>query len=1170
MIKLKKHFFLLKKRKLYERLDFYPFLILKILILFVLFLYKVKYISYYIFIFGAVYFVQMSLMLMKKVFINFEILIGFYSSNNIDNATHVKVSIISNYIRLNNRIIICKIIRECNIIKIEIDKLIYIYDKTKKQFYHSKYEILKETKLSKYLELKPIKKSELAEKKAKYGSNEIDITSPSFFSLYKEHIISPFFIFLFLCSLIRFFDNNSYKYIFSLILTLVFEISITWKEIYHSAALKNIKAPAHYVYVYRDDEWSLVSSVDIYPGDIISLTDGYSYKNIKEKDKNIKDSLIFKISNLLNNIKIKQQERKNQKSLNAVLNKYKEKDVLPVTCDLLILSGKAIVNESMLNGECLPQIKDSISNINKIYQNTDVLLDLKKTHRNMVIFSGTKIQQIEPSKKLMPVNIKKSPPNNGIICLVLKTGFSSYQGKILHNLLFYKEERPLYFKKNQISLIIILFILALLASIHILFEAKKREELTNLTILRIIIIMTSIVPVDLPVQISLIMHRCISYFESKSIICTEPSKIPYAGNIDVCCFDLIGTLTTNEFNILGVINVDDNDDIITSCIDCDENVISILLGCNNLNNLEGKIFGEPIDISIMKEIKGKITSNELSCKNRKIKIIPIKKFIFESELKRITVLTKFYKENDKDKYTIRVMCKGAPEEIKKLLKEVPNNYDECYIKWAKKGYHIIALAYNDNNKYDYNTERDVLEKDLIFAGFCIFEIQIKEKVDKYIIELINSKYNISVITGESLLTSIQIINQFGYPSKYLSLNVQGNNLFWKEIDSNRIIQETKSIEDIKLLINEYILCITSEEYKKLNNSTLSFTNKYKILEFINLYCRMSEKDKIEIIRNLKLCGRNPLMCGDGTNDLGALKLSNIGVTILNIKESVVDKKDFVYFEENTIIKNWDTTAVTPFISKGESIKCIKNILLMGQYSILLNIQMHKIFIINTISNIYINSILALKGIKISEHQHLILSFVISIFFLMFSKGKTHNKLNPNKIKEGIFAIKNIISIIGQIFINIASMNLLLYFIRKDDPFLLGQENSLDEQFRPNVNNSIIYVFQILNQVNIFIANYQGEPFMESVNKNSSIMKIIFAILSIGFVYIFNLFPQINDGFELVALPEENYFRFFIIFILILNLGFYYILEKWKNIFCLYETNESNNNKKKRDLYYYYY
>ena len=1167
MIKLKKHFFLLKKRKLYERLDFYSFLIIKLLILFILFAYKVKYILYYILSFGSVYFLQISLILLKRVFINFEIVIDFFSSNNIDNSTHVKVSLISNDIHLNNRIIICKIIRECNIIKIEIDKLIYIYDKIKNQFYHSKYEILKKKKLSEYLELKPISNSELVEKKAKYGSNKIDITSPSFFNLYKENINSPFFRFLFLCSLIRFFDNNSYKYIISLIMALIFEISITWKGIYYSTTLKNIKAPAHYVYVYRDDEWSLVSSEDIYPGDIISLTDGYSYKNIKEKDKNSKDSLIFKISNLLDNIKIKQQEIKNQKSLNTVLDKYKEKDVLPVTCDVLILSGKAIVNESMLNGESLPQIKDSISNINKIYQNTDVLLDPKKTHRNIVIFSGTKIQQIETSNKKIPAYIKKNPPNNGIICLVLKTGFSSYQGKILHNLLFNKEVKPLYFKRNQMVLIIFLFIIALLASIHILFEAKKREELSNYTIFRIVIIITSIVPVDLPVELSLIIHKCISYFESKSIICTEPSKIPYAGNIDICCFDLIGTLTTNEFNILGVINLDDNEDLIASCIDCDENVISILLGCNNLNNLEGKIFGEPIDISIMKEIRGKISSNEMTCKNRKIKIIPIKKFIFESELKRITVLTKFYNENGK--CTIRVMSKGAPEVIKKLLKEVPNNYDDCYTKWAKKGYHIIALAYNDNNQYDYNTERDVLEKDLIFAGFCIFEIPIKDKVDKYVIELFNSKYGICIITGESLLTSIQIINQLGYPSKFLSLYIKGKNLLWKEVDSNRIIQESKTIEDIKILTEDYILCITSEEYKKLNTNTFNFKNIYKILEYINLYCRMSEKDKMEIIRNLKLCGRNPLMCGDGTNDLGALKLSNVGVTILNIKESIVDKREFLYFEENTIIKNWDTTAVTPFISKGESIKCIKNILLMGQYSLILNIQMNKIFIINTISNIYIQSILALKGIKISEHQYVILSFVISIFFLMFSKVKTQNKLNPNKIKAGIFTIANIISICGQIFINIASMNYLLYYIRKDERFLISAESPLDEQFRPNLNNSIIYVFQILNQVNIFIANYQGEPFMENISKNSSIMKVILAILSIGYVYIFDFLPVINDSLDLVALPEDNYFRFFIIFILLLNFGCYYVLEKWRNIFGLYEPFESNNNKKKKNYYYYY-
>ena len=149
-------------------------------------------------------------------------------------------------------------------------------------------------------------------------------------------------------------------------MTLIFEITITWKRIFNSATLKNMKTPPHYVYVYRDDEWSLVSSADIYPGDIISLTDGYSLKNIEENDKNINNKLIFRILNLLNNIKVRQQEIKNQKSLNTVLNKYKEKEVLPITCDVLILKGKAIVNEATLNGESLPQVKNYVSNMNKI------------------------------------------------------------------------------------------------------------------------------------------------------------------------------------------------------------------------------------------------------------------------------------------------------------------------------------------------------------------------------------------------------------------------------------------------------------------------------------------------------------------------------------------------------------------------------------------------------------------------------------------------------------------------------------------------------------------------------------------------------------------------------------------------------------------------------------
>ena len=1159
MIKLKRSFYLLKKRKIYERFDFYPFLIIKLILFAILLFLKMKKFLYYIIAYGVIYLLQIILYFLNHVFIEIGIKIGYFYVNNIDNATHVKILICSNTNDINNRIIISKIVYECNLIKIEIDKMIYIYNKDYKQFYRSKYELIKQSKLSDYLEIKPISSLEIPQKKARYGSNIIEIPSPSFLYLYKEHIITPFFIFHLICSLIRIFDNNSYKYIISLIITLIFEITITWKRIFNSATIKNMKTPPHYVNVYRDEEWSLVSSADIYPGDIISLNDGYCLKNIKENEKNSKNNLIFRILNLLNNIKIRQQEKKNQKSLNTVLNKYKEKEVLPITCDVLILNGKAVVNEATLNGKSLPQIKNSIYN----YSNLNVKLDIKKTHKNNIIFGGSKIVQIENSNKIIPINVKKNPPNNGIICLVLKTGFSTYQGKILHKILFNKVKRHKNNKKNQMIFITFLFLIALLSSIYTLLEARRRDELSYPIILRIVIILTSIVPVDLPIELSLILYKCISYFESKSIVCIEPAKIPSSGTIDICCFDLIGTLTTDEFNILGIINLNDIEELIP-CIDCEEDIVDILLGCHNLSHIDDKAFGEPIDIAIFKKMKGKFNLNEISCPNKKIKIEQIKKYMFDSELKRMTVLAKIYNENEKP--YIKVMCKGAPEIIKKLLKIVPKNYDECYIKWTKKGYHLIALAYKDVEGYNSNTERNILEKDLIFAGFCVYEIPIKDKVDKYLKELIKSKYDLCIITGESLLTALKLITQLNLfeSSKYAYLSIQENQIFLKDIDTNQIIQEAKAIEDIKNFSKEYILCIANDEYKKLDNIKIKIPAIYSIIPFIKLFSRMSKSNKIQIISDLKSSGRNPLMCGDGTNDVGALKLAKVGVTLLNIKESFVGKREFLYFEEDTIIKNWDTTAVTPFISKGESIKCIKNILLTGKLALIINIQMHKIFIINSISTIYIESILALKGIKFSEYQYANLSFIISLFFLMFSKAKPLNKLNPNRPAPKIINLKNVISIIGQIIINISSMNLLLYFSESVDPFLIGQEKSLDEKFRPNLNNTIIYMFQILSQVNIFVANYQGEPFMENINKNSSMMKLIFGILAIGSIYIFDLYPQVNDDFEMVALPEDNLFKFYIILILVLNFCLCYILEKWKNIFGLYEPYEKSNNKKKKN------
>lgn len=41
----------------------------------------------------------------------------------------------------------------------------------------------------------------------------------------------------------------------------------------------------------------------------------------------------------------------------------------------------------------------------------------------------------------------------------------------------------------------------------------------------------------------------------------------------------------------------------------------------------------------------------------------------------------------------RVLCKGAPEVVKKLLSSVPQGYDKGYLKYVKNGARVLAMAY---------------------------------------------------------------------------------------------------------------------------------------------------------------------------------------------------------------------------------------------------------------------------------------------------------------------------------------------------------------------------------------------------------------------------------------------------------------------------------------------
>ena len=414
-------------------------------------------------------------------------IICYHPVDSIDKATDVRVDITSDKFKMNNRTVISKIVRESNVIKMELEKILYVYDQEKKTFYRPKLEILKQKKAGEFLEIPPIANEDVNKLRAKFGENRMKIPIPSFFSLYKEHMVAPFFVFQLFCILLWVFDDYGLHSFITLFMLCLFEVTVVSQRIFNLATLRNMRVPPHYIFVYRDNSWKKIPSNELLPGDIVSVIDGSSVSSIKEEeDIEIKKNFILQMVKRLKEMKKRADERKNQKSINAVINKYKEKEPSPLTCDMLLLSGSVIVNESMLTGESVPQIKDSVTKMDYL---RDLILDTKLKHKNSILFAGTKVVKTERDEQheALPLHVTIPPPDKGAICMVIKTGFSTSQGKLLRTVLYSSERNKGGDTKEAFIFIGVLLIIALIASYHVLIDGLEREaSLTYKLLLRCI------------------------------------------------------------------------------------------------------------------------------------------------------------------------------------------------------------------------------------------------------------------------------------------------------------------------------------------------------------------------------------------------------------------------------------------------------------------------------------------------------------------------------------------------------------------------------------------------------------------------------------------------------------------------------------------------------------
>ncbi|KAJ7945181.1 Cation-transporting ATPase [Quillaja saponaria] len=972
----------------------------------------------------------------------------------------------------------------------------------------------------------------------KWGRNVFDYPQPTFQKLMKEHCMEPFFVFQVFCVGLWCLDEYWYYSLFTLFMLFMFESTMAKSRLKTLTELRRVRVDSQILMVHRCGKWVKLSGTDLLPGDVVSIGRS-SGQNGEDKS---------------------------------------------VPADMLILAGSAIVNEAILTWRVYSTVEEiqiqfvklknlMRSKISIMGRGLEEKLSAKRD-KGHVLFGGTKILQHSPDK-----TFPLKTPDGGCLAVVLRTGFETSQGKLMRTILF-STERVTANSWESGLFILFLVVFAVIAAGYVLKKGLEDPTRSKYKLLlSCSLIITSVIPPELPMELSIAVNTSLIALARRGIFCTEPFRIPFGGKVDICCFDKTGTLTSDDMEFCGVVGLTGSTDLESDMSKVPTRTLEILASCHALVFVDNKLVGDPLEKAALKGIDWSYKSDEkaLPKKGSGHPVQIVQRYHFASHLKRMSVVVRIQEE-------YFAFVKGAPEIIQDRLIDIPSSYVETYKKYTRQGSRVLALAYKpfpDMTVSEARSlDRDIVENGLIFAGFVVFNCPIRSDSATVLSELKGSSHDLVMITGDQALTACHVASQvhiISKPTLILGPARNGGGYNWTSPDETEIIQYSDN--EVEALSETHDLCVGGDCFEMLQQTSAALL----VIPHVKVFARVAPEQKELILTTFKTVGRITLMCGDGTNDVGALKQAHVGVALLNAlppkesgntrKETSKDevaksarpkkskpaleapgktispngegssraashsaghrhlnaaelqrqklKKMMDELNEEgdgraaPIVKLGDASMASPFTAKHASVSPTTDIIRQGRSTLVTTLQMFKILGLNCLATAYVLSVMYLDGVKLGDVQATISGVFTAAFFLFISHARPLPHLSAQRPHSNVFCSYVLLSLLGQFAIHLF---FLISSVKEAEKYMPDECIEPDSEFHPNLVNTVSYTVSMMLQVATFAVNYMGHPFNQSISENKPFLFALSA--SVGFFTIIasDLFRDLNNSLKLVPLP----------------------------------------------------
>uniref|UniRef100_A0A7S0AQA0 Cation-transporting ATPase n=1 Tax=Pyrodinium bahamense TaxID=73915 RepID=A0A7S0AQA0_9DINO len=771
--------------------------------------------------------------------------------------------------------------------------------------------------LASYLEATGLRDEEqIDELKEHFGENLLEVETPSFLECYKEQLLTPLVIFQVFVALLWMADDFLQYTLMQIVFILVFESTSVLQRLRTFKMLNSMGTKPYGIQAYRAKQWVEVSTAELLPGDLVELTATRSLSAPKDSSS----------------------------AASATEEKFAP-DIVP--CDCVIIRGEAVASEASLTGESAPQMKDALAP-------EDRRLDLQGSDRVHSLFSGTQLLRASEGRychrregraatersdgavqdELLGAPEVPPTPEGGCLCFVVRTGFASSQGELLQMIEF-SQEKVSGDTKEVIVALFVLLAFALVAAGYVLKTGlEKGEKSPHELLLKCVIILTAVVPRQLPLQMAVAVNTALMALLRAGVYCTEPFRVPLAGKLTHCLFDKTGTLTTDTLLPVGVVNstmehrFSETYPEQVPVPDASTAASLVLATCHSLVAVDGKLSGDPIEVAALEGVGWKydaeaevampmVSDTSLSTQSGTVgdgaastsvnsREEPVihsasitQRFHFASHLQRMAVIAEVGMAtvnkaglSGPGRYAL---VKGSPEALRPLLAAgaAPKWFEQAHTDLAEKGLRVLALAFRYlPQDREGKLSREEVECSLSFAGFIAFECLARADSALVIGALRESDHQVAMLTGDSPLTALHIAricsivdgNMPGLllrtalkPSEESVAEASVPTTEWVVATGKQRGERRPLSTEVAELAKSFVLMTTGEA---LEAAVQVRPELWADLTKLRVFARMTPQGKATVIRELQKRGRGVLMCGDGGNDVGALKQADVGLALL--------------------------------------------------------------------------------------------------------------------------------------------------------------------------------------------------------------------------------------------------------------------------------------------------